>query len=276
MQSANRAESHTRLSHLCLHSRFHSRFLPHDRDITVYLPPGYASHSDRTYPVLYLQDGQNLFASDHGYPHHRSWRIRESADSLILAGEVEPLIIVGIAHTGEHRLAEYTPTTDWTQGGGLADQYGQLLVEELLPFIAANYRVRPGAASTGLGGSSLGGLASLYLGLRHADVFGKLAVLSPSIWWNHRAILTLVSELAPGLSSRPRIWLDIGECEGPRATADTEVLDRRLQAKGWLPGEDLLFQRVPGGTHDEVAWSQRVSPMLRFLFPPPFPLSDNF
>lgn len=269
LQSANHAVMQAHSSQLCVHPAFHSRFLPHNRDVTVYLPPCYAQHPDRTYPALYMQDGQNLFASGPEDFYHRSWRIRETADTLIFAGEIEPLIIVGVAHTCEHRLTEYTPTADWTQGGGLADQYGRLLVEELLPFIAANYRVRPGAANAGLGGSSLGGLAALYLGLRRADIFGKLAVLSPSVWWNHRAILALVSELAPNLTSRPRIWLDIGECEGPRTITDTELLDRRLRAKGWRPREDLLFQRVPGGTHDEAAWSQRVAPMLRFLFPAP-------
>lgn len=268
MQSANYAVMQAQSSQLCVHPGFRSRFLPHDRNVTVYLPPGYACHQDYFYPVLYMQDGQNLFASTPKNPNRRSWCIRETADALILAGEIEPLIIVGVAHTGE-RLAEYTPTTDWTQGGGLADQYGQLLVEELLPFIAANYRVRPGPANAGLGGSSLGALVALYLGLRHAKVFGKLAVLSPSVWWNHRAILALVSELAPKLPSRPRIWLDIGEHEGQRYLADTDLLDRRLRAKGWRPGDDLLYQRFPDGTHDEAAWSERVAPMLRFLFPAP-------
>lgn len=265
MQRANLAEKDPHRSQLCLHPRFHSRFLTYDRDLIVYLPPGYALQTDRSYPVLYLQDGQNLFEAHH--PH--SWRIRETADALILSGEIEPLVIVGIAHTGEHRLAEYTPTADWKQGGGLAEQYGHLLAEELLPFIAAHYRVRPGPAGTGLGGSSLGGLAALYLGLRHADVFGKLAVLSPSIWWNHRSILALVSEIAPQMPSRPRIWLDVGESEGPRAMTDTELLDRRLRSKGWRPGENLHFQSFPGGTHDEASWSARVSPLLRFLFPAP-------
>ena len=94
---------------------------------------------------------------------------------MIEAGEVEPLIIVGIANTGEHRLAEYTPTRDWKMGGGDADKYGDLLAQDLLPFIAANYRVRSGVENTGLGGSSLGGLVTLYLGLSYPNVYGKSA-----------------------------------------------------------------------------------------------------
>jgi predicted alpha/beta superfamily hydrolase len=261
-----------RSSQLRVHSGFRSRFLPGDRDVTVYLPPGYEENADRHYPVLYMQDGQNLFgAGSSSGSSCSSWRLAESADAAIEAGEVEPLIIigigVGIANAGERRTAEYTPTNDWKLGGGEADRYGRLLVEELVPFIAANYRARAGAESTGMGGSSLGGLATLYLGLNYDEVFGKLAVLSPSVWWNHRAVLDIVSGTALKGRGRPRIWLDIGDAEGRRPLADVDLLARRLRIKGWRIGVDLKYERIPGGTHDEAAWAQRVRPMLRFLFP---------
>lgn len=247
--------------------RFHSRFLPDDRDITVYLPPGYDADTTRNYPVLYMQDGQNLFDGETSFLRGRTWRMAETADAAIAAGKVEPLLIVGVANAGERRTAEYTPTSDWKMGGGHADRYGRLLVEELLPFIGEHYRVKTGPAHTGLGGSSLGALAALYLGLKYADIFGKLAILSPSVWWNHRAILTLVSEAAPGLHARPRIWMDIGDAEGRRAVADADMLERRLRARGWRTDSDLHYERVGGATHDEAAWAERVWPMLRFLFP---------
>lgn len=254
---------------LHLYPRFHSRFLPDDRDITVYLPPGYDESPDRSYPVLYMHDGQNLFdcaaADAASFAKKRTWQMGEAADAAIRAGEVEPLLIVGVASAGDRRLAEYTPTADWKLGGGEAHKYGQLLVEDLLPFIAANYRAKPGPANTGLGGSSLGGLATLYLGLRYQETFGKLAVLSPSIWWNHRAILALAGEAAR--HAHPRIWLNVGEGEGERAVSDADLLERKLRARGWRPGIDLHYEKVPGGTHDEAAWAQRVRPMLRFLFP---------
>jgi enterochelin esterase-like enzyme len=256
-----------RASRLRIHAGFHSRFLPDDRDVTVYLPPGYEDDETRTYPVLYMQDGQNLFDAETSFIKGRTWRMAETADAAIESGEVEPLIIVGVANAGESRLAEYTPTHDWRQGGGHAGKYGHLLTEELLPFISSNYRVRQGAAHTGLGGSSLGALAALYLGLRYEHAFGKLAILSPSVWWNHRAILSLVSEMAPMLEAKPRIWLDVGDAEGRRAVTDVDSLDRKLRAKGWRPELDLNYERFPGGTHDETAWSQRVRPMLQFLFP---------
>lgn len=251
-----------------IHPQFHSRFLPDDRDVTVYLPPGYDEEPDRQYPVLYLQDGQNLFDPRTSFIPGRTWQVAETADAVIEAGEVEPLIIVGIANTGEHRLAEYTPTRDWKMGGGDANKYGDLLTQDLLPFIASNYRVRPGRDSAaGLGGSSLGGLVTLYLGLQYAEIFGKLAVMSPSVWWNHRSIIGYVNETAPRMQQHPRIWLDVGDAEGRRTLADTELLRHRLEVSGWKPESDLHYECVPGGTHDEAAWAQRVGPMLRFLFP---------
>ena len=254
-------------SRLHVHRGFSSRYLPDDRDLMVYLPPGYEQEPERRYPVLYMNDGQNLFDDETAYVRGRSWKMAEAADATIAAGEAEPLIIVGIANAGERRLAEYTPTRDWKMGGGEADRYGQMLVDELLPYIATRYRVRPDTFSRGLGGSSLGALAALYLGLRHQDVFGRLGVLSPSVWWNHRVILSLVGETAPLLGTRPKVWLDIGEGEGRRAVADAEMLERRLRSRGWRPGVELSYSLIPGAMHDEAAWAMRVRPMLHFLFP---------
>lgn len=252
---------------LRLHRAFRSIYLPDERDIIVYLPPGYDDHPDRTFPVLYMHDGQNLFDGRTSFIEGRTWQMREHSDAAIEAGEVEPLIIVGIYNTGDRRLAEYTFDRSWQLGGGEADTYGLLLTRELMPFIAANYRVRADRDSTGLGGSSLGGLVTLFLGLRHPQHFGKLAVLSPSVWWNHKSILGYLNEHAPQLWQRPRLWLDVGDKEGHRTLRDAEHLARRLIANGWRPAETLHFERVEGGTHDEASWATRVRPMLRFLFP---------
>ena len=161
-------------------------------------------------------------------------------------------------------MPEYTPTRDFRMGGGEGNQYGLLLIQELKPFIDRTYRTQPGAASTGLGGSSLGGLISLYLGLKYSLVFGNLAVLSPSIWWDHRSILTLVQAAKP----RPnlRIWLDIGTGEGARHVRDTETLNRLLITGGWQPGRDLHFELFPNALHDEDAWAARFPQVLNFLF----------
>jgi predicted alpha/beta superfamily hydrolase len=252
---------------LRVHRGFPSRYLPDKRDIIVYVPPGYDEQSERTYPVLYMQDGQNLFDGSTSFVGGRTWQMREAADDGIEEGEVEPLVIVGIYNTGDRRIAEYTHERDWRMGGGEASSYGKLLTRELMPWIANHYRVQTERETTGLGGSSLGGLVTLYLGLRHAQFFGKLAVMSPSVWWNNKSILGYVTEHAPQIWERPRVWLDVGDREGRRALADVEALNRRLKVNGWKPSETLHFERIHGGTHDEAAWAKRVPAMLRFLFP---------
>ncbi|HEX4320830.1 MAG TPA: alpha/beta hydrolase-fold protein [Acidobacteriaceae bacterium] len=252
---------------LRVHRGFHSSILPDDRDLIVYLPPGYEAEPERSYPVLYMHDGQNLFDPATSYVKGRTWMVREHADAAIESGEVDPLIIVGIYNTGDRRLAEYTPERDWQMGGGEADAYGALLTQELMPWIAERYRIRREREHTGLGGSSLGGLVSLYLGLKYADTFGRLAVLSPSVWWNHKSILGFVNEVAPYLENLPHIWLDTGDHEGRMTLKDTDMLAKRLRQHGWEDEETLHFEKVRGGTHEELSWATRVRPMLRFLFP---------
>lgn len=250
-----------------VHSGFASRFLKNERVISVYLPLGYEEESERAYPLLILHDGQNLFDPETSFVRGQTWRVAEHADAAIKAGEVEPLVIAGVANAGERRLAEYTPVRDWKLGGGEAAAYGEMLVKELLPFLRAAYRLRSGVGATGLGGSSLGALVSLWLGLRRPDVFGKLAVLSPSVWWNHRYILRFVDDVAGSMPHRPRIWLDVGESEGRRTLADAEMLRKRLLRQGWQDETELHFETFATGAHNEASWATRVRPMLRFLFP---------
>jgi enterochelin esterase-like enzyme len=254
-------------SRLRLHRQFPSEVLYEKRDLIVYLPPSYEAEPDRRYryPALYLQDGQNLFDHETSFIPGKYWRVGETADELIMTGAIEPLVIVGIYNTGARRIDEYTPIEDKRLGGGQADAYGQMLVEELKPFVDHHYRTLPGIQNCGLGGSSLGGLVSMYLALRYRGVFGKLAVMSPSVWWRNRAILKTVAQIErkPEL----RIWLDIGTREGQLALPDARALKTALVKRGWKLGEDLCYTEVEGGQHDEVAWSQRVAPMLQFLFP---------
>ncbi len=252
-------------SRLRKHHQFASRLLDEKHDFVVYLPPLYDSEPDRRYPVLYLQDGQNLFDPETSFIKGQYWQVGETADRLVLGGEIEPVVIVGIYNTGVHRIDEYTPVEDRRLGGGQADAYGQMLVEELKPFIDHHYRTLPGTENCGVGGSSLGGLVSMYLGLRYVWVFGKVAVMSPSVWWRNRAILKTVAKLR----RRPelRIWLDIGTAESQRALPDTRALKDALLNKGFELGTDLSYLEVNGGQHNELAWAERVAPMLKFLFP---------
>jgi enterochelin esterase-like enzyme len=250
---------------LIKHEQFPSRFLRNCRDLIVYLPPGYHEQAQRRFPVLFLQDGQNLFDGATAFIPGMDWHVGQTADYGIQAGLVEPLIIVGIYNAGKQRLGEYTPTRMPKLGGGRANRYAKFLLEEVRPFLLGNYRVLSGAENTGIGGSSLGGLVSLYLGLRLPHVFGKIAALSPSVWWNQRVILRF-ADTAP-VDLLPRIWLDIGTREGGRIVEDVERFRDILLGKGWRLGRDLHYQRVEGAQHNEAAWAQRVAPFLQFLFP---------
>jgi len=247
------------------HEQFRSRFLRNKRDLIVYLPPGYEEQPSRCFSVLYLHDGQNLFDGTTSFIPGMDWHVGETADRVISTGAVEPLIIVGIYNLGEHRIHEYTPTRAPRLGGGRADRYAKFLLEELKPFVEEHYRTLVGPQRTGLGGSSLGGLVSLYLGLKLPYVFGKLAALSPSVWWNQRVLHRFAA--AAEVHPRPRIWLDIGTREGPRIVPDVEQFRDVLLQKGWQLGKDLHYEQVEGAEHNEAAWSQRVEPFLRFLFP---------
>jgi predicted alpha/beta superfamily hydrolase len=250
--------------HLERIEQFSSKFVTKKRDIVVYLPGIYTKRPDLHFPVLYLEDGQNLFDPNTSFIKGMYWHVGESADRVIAQGQVQPLIIVGIYNT-DKRLNEYTPTRDKKLGGGRADKYGRMLVEELKPFIESKYRVLGGPEHTGLGGSSLGGLLTVYLGVKYPQVFGKLAVLSPSVWWNRRAILDYVEKAK--MPSQPRIWLDVGTKEDTSTVANVTALRDVLLSKGWQEGSSLHFQVFEGAQHNEDAWAQRVAPFLQFLFP---------
>ena len=246
------------------HEQFRSRLLRNQRDLIVYTPPSYDEQPGRRFPVLYLHDGQNLFDGATSFIPGQDWHVGQTADQRINAGAVEQLIIVGMYNT-KARVREYTPTHVPKLGGGRADRYAKFLIEEVKPFVEREYRTLAGTQNTGIGGSSLGGLVSLYLGLKHANIFGKIAALSPSLWWNQLVIHRFVG--AMHVDPRPRIWLDIGTREGPRIVQDVERFRDILLKKGWRLDQDLHYERVEGAQHNELAWAQRVGPFLQFLYP---------
>lgn len=250
---------------LIKHEGFPSKILRNQRDLIVYLPPGYDADPRRHFPVLYLHDGQNLFDGATSFIPGMDWHVGQTADQCIQQGSVEPLIIVGIYNAGKQRLNEYTPTRAPRLGGGRANRYAKFLLEEVRPFVRRQYRTLEGSDGTGIGGSSLGALVSVYVGLQHPKIFGKIAALSPSVWWNERVILKFAA--AATVQPVPRIWLDTGTREGPRTVDDVERFRDVLLKKGWQLERDLHYERVEGAEHNEAAWAQRVRPFLQFLFP---------
>jgi predicted alpha/beta superfamily hydrolase len=255
---------------LRIHEQVPSKHVP-ARDVFVLLPPGYDRERTRRYPVLYMHDGQNLFDAARSFSGE--WKVDETLAALVAARTVEPVIVVGVANLpGGGRIDDYTPTRATlamggapTEAGGRAGAYGRFLVEELKPFVDRRYRTKRDAASTALGGSSLGGLVTLAIGLEHPTVYGTLLVVSPSVWWDKEAIVRRVASLRR--RTRQRIWLDMGTREGDGAVEQARRLRDALAARGWSVGRDLRYVEVEGAGHDEASWAARFDDMLEFAFP---------
>lgn len=245
-----------------------------ERDIIVWLPPDYTTNPTRHYPVLYMHDGQNLMDATTAFSGE--WGVDETAQQLVESGQVEPVIIVGVYNAGADRIVEYTQMPDpryanhgGDRGGG-ADGYGTFLVQELKPLIDGRYRTKPEARYTGLAGSSLGGLVTMYLGMKHPETFTRLGVISPSVFWGEKDIVSRVNALPGKLPLR--IWEDMGTHEAstdsPETVADARLLRDALVGRGWVVDSDLKYTEVEGGRHNEKAWAARFGDILEYLYPP--------
>lgn len=235
------------------------------REVEVWLPPGYERDAQRRYPVLYLHDGQNVFDEAAA---GAEWQVDETAQRLVGSGAIGPLIVVAVA-SGPQRGLDYTPTADPLHGGGGggAAAYARYLVEDLKPLIDRRYRTLPGRAHTAVGGSSLGGLVSLWLALHHGQVFGQALVVSPSLWWDFGVAFRQLAAWPDG-APRPRLWLDMGSEEGATALPLARRMHAALRARGW-DDTTLRYTEAAGARHDEAAWAARVEGMLKFLDPWP-------
>jgi predicted alpha/beta superfamily hydrolase len=251
------------------HEQFHSDILHNDRRLIVWLPPGYKDAESTRYPVLYLHDGQNVFDASTSFAGE--WQADETADELIRAGKIQPIIMVAVANAGSARMEEYTPTADARRkAGGRGEQYAQFLITEVKPFIDRTYRTLPDQKNTSVAGSSLGGLISLYLTVKHADVFGQAAVMSPSLFWDDRQLLKEI-QADPKKLKGERIWIDIGTAEespveSKKAMGDTSALADALKQAGLVRGKDFEYLEAEGAKHNEAAWSARFGKVLVFLF----------
>lgn len=220
----------------------------------VYTPPGYDENKD--YPVIYAHDGQNLFyAETSAYGH---WKMLETLDELILSGKIEPVIMVGVYNNGAQRMYEYAPE----EGG---DEYLDYLVNTVKPYIDKNYSTKPEPENTGIMGSSMGGIISLYATVTHSDVFGKAGVVSPH-WYNADWMSELIDK--NGFAPDVKIWMDMGTGENllPDLVRDSRNMTKLFMEKGLEPVDDFLYYEVPNGTHNEVAWAQRAHMVLLYLF----------
>ena len=231
------------------------------RLVTVYVPEA----SPRGAQVLLLHDGQNLFEPERAHVPGQHWRVAETADALIAAGRIPPVVIAGIDHLGEARGQEMTPTIGDRPGMGGGAVYGRFLMEDLLPYLARIYGVRTDAAGVGVGGSSLGGLITLAIACQYPGRLGRLLVMSPSVWWDDRVILRRLRRT--GFGGRPRVWIDIGRREGARTITDTRALRDALI---WQTSA-LRYFEDPEGHHTESDWARRLPTALEWLYQPTSP-----
>ena len=234
------------------------------RRVWLYLPPGYAAE-ERRYPVLYMHDGQNIFDAATGYAGE--WGVDEALDTL-RAGGAPPAIVVAVDNGQELRADEYIPWESREVGaGGEGRAYVTFLVETLKPYVDAHYRTLPGRESTGVAGSSLGGLISLFAGLEHPDVFGRIGVFSPAFW-----VSPQVFDFAADrpLRSGTRLYMVTGGREGDRADEYAgdhwEMAD--LLREVAEPGAEIEAVLRPEGTHSERFWRQEFPAAYRWLFAP--------
>lgn len=243
---------HTVVGSLRIMPEVWSPQLNNARDVLVYLPPSYHG-SDRRYPVIYMHDGQNLFDRGTGFAG-QEWEVDETMERL--SGEGIEAIVVGIYNT-QDRIQEYNPFAEVRHGLGKA--YLAFIIDTIKPMIDRDFRTLPDRETTGIMGSSMGGLISIYGFFQRPDVFGFAGVMSPSVWFGSGAIYTTVHErpFAPG-----KIYLDNGTREN-----SARKLNATLIEKGYLPGKTLLYVVEGDAEHNEAAWARRLPDALRFLLP---------
>jgi alpha-amylase len=238
------------------------------RRVWIYLPPDYAT-SDKRYPVLYMHDGQNVF--DAATSFAGEWGVDEALDSLHALGD-RGAIVVAVDNAEQRRPDEYSPWTNPRHGGGEGDEYVEFLAKTLKPYVDRRYRTRPDRLSTGVAGSSMGGLISLYAALKYPDVFGRAGVFSPALWFAADSVFAF----ARSRPHRPgqRFYFVTGAREGE--TPEVYVRDQRrmvetLAAAGFAVGAEVDSAVRADGTHSEWFWRREFPAAYLWLFAGPEP-----
>src|SRR5579863_9798399 len=248
-----------------------SRVYRNSRMLRIWLPPGYDAPENAThhYPVFYLNDGQNLFDPATAFAGVE-WQVDETADRLIHEGKIAPLIIVGIDNTGVERIKEFLPYRSFSppvlrpQG----KRYPDFLMNEVMPFVYERYRIARGPENTGLGGSSLGALISLYTVIDRPGVFGRLLLESPSLFVSNRRLLKYSHHV---LQWPEKVSLAIGTREAGREDKDRQVVEDvrelgRAMRRAGLDDKRLRVVIDQGAVHNEREWGKRFPEALPFLF----------
>ncbi len=236
--------------------------LNRERTVRLYLPPGYATSTKR-YPVLYMHDGQNLFDVTTAYAGE--WGVDETLDALAKTQGLE-IIVVGIDNGGVNRRTELNPWDYERFGKGEGAQYMNFIVNVVKPQIDATYRTLPGRESTGIMGSSMGGLISHYAVLQYPQVFSKAGIFSPA-YWPGMAVFEMTAKRHPAADARLALYM--GGMEGA-AVADYERMLAQLKAQGHPPG-NTWSKLTPTAEHNEAAWRAEFGAAVLWMFALPKP-----
>lgn len=251
--------------------KFDSRVFANQRFLRVWLPPDYDApqNRDRHYPIFYLNDGQNLFEGPTSFTGI-DWRVDESADRLIREAEIPPLIIVGIDNAREDRMKEYLPYRMLNPPvlRPRGKRYPEFLLNEVMPFLYSRYRIARGPENTGLGGSSLGALISLYTVMDRPGIFGRVLLESASLFVSNRRLLKYSRYFRQWPE---RIFIAIGTREAGREDKDRQVVGdvrelQRIIRRAGVDDTRLMVKIDEGAGHNEAEWAKRFPDALRFLF----------
>jgi predicted alpha/beta superfamily hydrolase len=243
--------------------------LGRSRRVWLYLPNDYAS-STRRYPVLYLQDGQNVF--DNFTAFAGEWGVDETLSQLQASGQ-DPngCIVVAIDNGGGSRLDEYSPWASPGQGGGQGDQYLDFLVQTLKPYVDANYRTLSGREATGIAGSSMGALIATYAALRHPTVFGKVGVFSPAFWFPGPVLYQYAHQHPANPDTR--FYFVCGTQESSTMVPLMAAMRDSLQ-RGGVPAANLNFNTHADGQHAEWYWRREFPAAYLWLYAPATPTAS--
>ena len=260
---------------------FHSKTFQNARMLRVLLPDGYDApeNRDRRYPVLYLNDGQNLFDASTSVLNPMEWRVDETVHALVAGRTIPPMIVVGIDSAGRRaRFKEYFPYVDQylrpPEPNPQGKRYPAFLVDEVIPFIDDHYRVARDPAGRGIGGSSAGALAAIYAVVARPGVFGRLLVESPSIYVDEAHILRDASKVAAwperiylgaGTNERGQRTCDPNDHTDPELVRDVRRFERLLR-DAHVDATRVHLTIVPCAVHDEAAWASRLPDALTFLY----------
>jgi len=237
---------------------FYIKQLDRKRKIWIYLPPDY-DNSQKSYPVIYMHDGQNLF--DNATSYVGEWEVDETLNKIFNENR-NGFIVIGINNGGVIRMDEYSPWKNKKYGGGEGDAYIDFITKDLKSYVDKRYRTLSDKENTAIIGSSMGGLISYYAGLKYPEIYGKVGVFSPSFWFSKSSF-----EYAKKRSKiiNTKMYFLIGDQEGKNEVRDMEKMISLMKNNGF-PNNNMFKKIIPNGQHNEALWRDNLKDAVLWLF----------